>query len=116
MVSHPSSEASALFLQLAAALDREVFKNELRQQRQAQTVVAYDAEANEVAATIGGVRYALSPQQLRRKCRSPVNAPDACPPGLAPVEIEPMGNYAVSVVWSDGHQSLFPYATFTGDF
>lgn len=116
VVSHPSSAASALFLQLAAAVDREVFKNELKQAQQAQTVVDFDAASNEVAATIGGVRYALSPIELRRKCRSPVNVPDSCPPDLAPVEIEPMGNYAVSIVWSDGHQSLFPYATFTGHF
>jgi len=116
VVSEPSSIAAELFRELAAAVEREIFKNELSARSQAQTTVHFDAAANEVVATIGGERFGLAPLALRRKCRSPVNDPERCPLDLAPVEIEPMGNYAVSIVWSDGHQSLFPYATFTGNF
>jgi len=114
VLAHPASDASALFLELAAAVDREVFKNSLRPDERPE--VTFEASANEIAATIGGVRYALSPLELRKRCRSPVNDPDACPPDLSPASMEPIGNYAISIVWSDSHQSLIPYATFTGKF
>jgi hypothetical protein len=114
VLSDRGSEASSIFLELAAAVEREVFKAELMPDVQPQ--VTFDAAANELCATIGGERFALSPIDLRRKCRSPVNDPERCAADLRPVEIEPMGNYAVSIVWSDGHQSLFPYATFAGTF
>jgi DUF971 family protein len=31
---------------------------------------------------------------------------------VAPVELVPLGRYAVSVRWNDGHQSLMPYRSF----
>ena len=50
--------------------------------------------------------------QLRRRCCSPSNRPDELPADLTPLDLVPMGNYAVSVGWSDGHQSLLPYRSF----
>ena len=38
--------------------------------------------------------------------------PDELPPGLQPLAFAPLGNYAMSVKWSDGHQSLLPYRSF----
>ena len=40
------------------------------------------------------------------------NRPDELPAALAPLDVVPMGNYAVSISWSDGHQSLLPYRSF----
>ena len=59
-----------------------------------------------------GSQQTIAPAELRRRCRSPSNTPDRLPDDLAPRSFVPMGNYAVSVVWSDGHQSLLPYASF----
>ena len=48
----------------------------------------------------------------RRACRSPSNDPDNLPDDLSLLDSVPMGNYAISVRWSDGHQSLLPYRSF----
>ena len=58
------------------------------------------------------VDHALHAVELRRRCCSPSNRPDALPAELTPLDLVPMGNYAVSVRWSDGHQSLLPYRSF----
>ena len=60
-------------------------------------------------------QQSIDPYALRRQCRSPSNRPDELPDGLAPLDFVPMGNYAVSVRWNDGHQSFIlhiPYASF----
>ena len=36
---------------------------------------------------------------------------DTIPEDVHPLSIEPKGNYAVGIVWSDGHKSsIYPYA------
>ena len=50
--------------------------------------------------------------ELRKACRSPSNDLDNLPAELYPLDSVPMGNYALSVRWSDGHQSLLPYRSF----
>ena len=60
----------------------------------------------------GGGIQTIDAYALRRLCRSPSNRPDELPPDLAPLEFAPLGNYAMSVRWSDGHQSLIPYRSF----
>ena len=37
---------------------------------------------------------------------------ETVPLDVAPVEIAPVGNYAVSIRWTDGHASLYPYRAF----
>ena len=63
-----------------------------------------------------GSQQSISPHELRRRCRSPANRPDELPDALEPLDFVPTGNYAVSVRWSDGHQSLLPYASFVEDY
>jgi len=67
-------------------------------------------------ALAGGEVQSISPHELRRLCRSPSNDVGSLPDDLMPVDCMPMGNYAVSVRWSDGHQSLIPYASFVDGF
>ena len=38
------------------------------------------------------------------------------PKDVYPYKIEPKGNYAVAIVWSDGHKSsIYPYNTLLSD-
>ena len=72
----------------------------------------YFGSKNEVMIQHNGTMQTISPLALRKRCRSPSNRVDELPADLVPVEILPMGNYAVFVRWSDGHQSLLPYESF----
>jgi len=52
------------------------------------------------------------PQDLRKKCRCAAciqDPPTNIPPTLVPIAVSRTGNYALSIVWSDGHQSLLPF-------
>jgi DUF971 family protein len=42
----------------------------------------------------------------------PILKPEDVSEEIWPVEIAPIGNYAVAIDWSDGHKSLFPYRSF----
>jgi DUF971 family protein len=67
----------------------------------------------------GAVEMLLPPRFLRLRCQSAGNrlnlqeggpGPEAVPESVYPVTIEPRGNYAVSIEWSDGHSgSIYPY-------
>eukprot|EP00741_Cyanophora_paradoxa_P004288 tig00000792_g4162.t1 len=67
---------------------------------------------------LGRVRR-LNPATVRRKCRcaacvdeftgAQILQPESVPETIKPVSISPVGNYAVSIAWSDGHPSLFPF-------
>ncbi len=62
----------------------------------------------------------INPANLRRHCRcaqcineitgEQILNHDDVDDSIIPNEIKPMGNYAVSIYWSDGHSSIFPYA------
>ena len=123
VVTSPRSESAATYLSLAKAVRREV---EALPERKLPELLYVEPTANGAGdggregegegqvliSGLGGdeVRR-ISPHALRRLCRSPTNRPDSLPERLRPLEFVPMGNYAVSISWSDGHQSLIPYAS-----
>lgn len=61
----------------------------------------------------------ISPAVLRRHCRcaqcvsemsgEKVLCDEDIPEDIIPEQISPMGNYAVTVSWSDGHGSIYPF-------
>ena len=109
MVSQPDGDASRAYAQLADAVIREL--DALR--AVAKPTCMYSSEQQLVLVLLpGGGIQTIDSYALRRLCRSPSNRPDDLPPNLAPLEFAPLGNYAMSVRWSDGHQSLLPYRSF----
>ena len=85
----------------------------LKEQGDAMPQLAFDRATNEFIVN-GSQR--LTAVALRRLCRSPANNPEAIPPGVAPTDWVPLGRYAVSIQWSDGHQSLMPYRSFVDGY
>jgi DUF971 family protein len=108
-IAHPDGEAAATYRALASDLITEI--DALSTSPRPALFYASDQQLVLIALPDGSQQF-ISPHQLRRLCRSPANRPDALPEHLEPVDFVPMGNYAVSVRWSDGHQSLLPYASF----
>ena len=108
-LTSPDGVAAATYRRIAAALEDEISKLS----SSARPQLFYSSTQKEVLIALAdGSQQAMSPHALRRLCRSPSNRPDALPLELEPLDFVPMGNYAVSVRWSDGHQSLLPYASF----
>ena len=66
-----------------------------------------------------GREQVIAPADLRRACRCAncINEmtgektlrDEEVPADIVPEQIAPMGNYAVTVAWSDGHSSIYPY-------
>ncbi len=54
----------------------------------------------------------LNTHTRHKRSRSPANDPNRIPANLAPKDMVPLGKYALSIIWSDGHQSLMPYRAF----
>jgi len=110
VLTHPSTDASETYRRLAAAVEREVatLPDVVLPQ-----LFYLEAERTVLVGTPGSTEpQRITPHELRRLCRSPTNMPDQLPDDLAPLDFVPCGNYAVSVRWSDGHQSMLPYASF----
>eukprot|EP00871_Galdieria_phlegrea_P001584 jgi/Galph1/2426/GphlegSOOS_G1123.1 len=67
-------------------------------------------------ATVPSKQVELTPLVLREACSCALCMDEMTgrklvkhiDPNIVPVQIESAGNYAFSVVWSDGHQSLYP--------
>jgi len=113
VVSEPESDAALVYADLASAVDAEVQQLGTR----ALPSVMYMAERNLVYIALpDGSMQKISPRDLRRNCRSPSNDINNLPEDLHPLDCVPMGNYALSVRWSDGHQSLLPYRSFIAGY
>ena len=114
VVTDPSGEAAATYGKLASSVAAEVDALETR----GLPALLYVSDTNTILVSTpdGDAPQTLTPIELRRLCRSPSNRPDDLPDDLAPIDFVPMGNYAVSVRWTDGHQSLLPYASFVAGY
>ena len=113
VVSEPGSDAAAVYAALAAGVHAEV--SALGEQKIPS--VMYMAEQGKVLIAIpDGRMQEISPADLRANCRSPANDLANLPDDLHPLSMVPMGNYAISVQWSDGHQSLIPYRFFISGY
>ena len=71
-----------------------------------------------VLIKVKDLTFKISPKQLRLECRSALTRDEFTnkmlikesdiPDTIYPLSINPVGNYAFGINWSDGHSSLFP--------
>jgi len=110
--------AAALYGEIAGAVAREV--STLRFGGVARPKVAFAADRGIQITLSDGEQRLIAPAELRRQCRcahcveeftgKPLLKPETVSESIYPRQIQPMGNYAVAVTWSDGHNSsIYPY-------
>lgn len=118
IVSNPESGTSALFYRLAEAVVEEI--NALGQSSKQRPTVSYHPSSG-IELQLGDQRHGyIVPATLRRTCRcatcveefsgKQLLRPEDVPENVYPVRMQPMGNYAIAIQWSDGHtSSIYPY-------
>jgi Mrp family chromosome partitioning ATPase/DUF971 family protein len=116
ILEHPDSPQASVFKDLAKAVVSEVAKvkfNTVRPQ------IKYNADAHVLEVQEHKEHHKLLPADLRRECRCAscveeltgrqILVKSSIPDKVKPLKLYPTGNYALSVDWSDGHRSLYPY-------
>ena len=120
VLAEPEGPAAAAFRDLGAAVVREVSR--LRHGAATPPAVTWEPGRGIVVAPADGAASVVSPALLRRACACALCVdertgekkldPATVPEAVEPTHIEPMGNYAVAIHWSDGHtSSIYPYDT-----
>jgi len=122
VLDNPDSEQAEIYLDLARSVVSEVAKAKYSDSR---PVVSYDEDRNVISirkkdeATEDSTETEISSADLRRGCRCAacveemtgrqILAASDVSESIKPLKMVPTGNYALSVDWSDGHRSLYPY-------
>jgi Mrp family chromosome partitioning ATPase/DUF971 family protein len=112
--------AAAPYREIAASVVQEISK--LVHGGIARPKVAYKPGAGILITLASGEQHTVPPADLRRACRCahcieefsgrPLLDPSSVSEAVYPRSMQPMGNYAVAVTWSDGHDSsIYPYET-----
>jgi Mrp family chromosome partitioning ATPase/DUF971 family protein len=126
VVSYPDSGTAAEYSRIGAAVVQEVSK--LLFGGLAAPVVEFDKECGEliVKTTDDSPLQRVWPATLRRQCRcalcidemsgAPKLDPSTVSESIRPTRLAPVGNYAIEIAWSDGHQSLYPYRRFVDNW
>jgi Mrp family chromosome partitioning ATPase/DUF971 family protein len=124
VLEFPDSPPAKIYQELASAVVSEVAKTKFA--KSTRPSVQYDAESHLLQVSQNGVGSTdeehvatLPPAELRRACRCAacveeltgrqILVPSSVSDKIAPRNMVPTGNYALSVDWSDGHRSLYPY-------
>jgi len=134
ILDYPSSPQAGIYRDLASNVIREVAKIQYFQESARPTVSfnketkLLDVDTGAVGSTfgrdkedgnIGRVRGTLRPRRLRLDCKCAacveelsgrqILKPSDVSEMIRPLKMGPTGNYALSVDWSDGHRSLYPF-------
>ena len=118
VLEHGDSEPAKIYREIAGYVAREVSK--IAYGALAAPRIRYEADRGIVVSPPDGEERVIPPADLRRRCRCavcveetsgrPLLDPDSVPEDIYPTAIQPMGNYAVAISWSDGHtSSIYPY-------
>jgi Mrp family chromosome partitioning ATPase/DUF971 family protein len=117
VVSEPDGLAAKLYSDLTSSVVRELSRMKFTK-KELPTVEHVPGKG--ISYVEGGVERYVAPKVLRSECRCAVCIEEftgeqlldkeSIPESVQPTSIAPMGNYAVSVQWSDGHtSSVYPY-------
>jgi Mrp family chromosome partitioning ATPase/DUF971 family protein len=117
VLAEPDAEVSRLYASLAASVVREISR--LENGARVQPEISFDKQRGIIFKEASGERV-IHPADLRRRCRCAacvdehtgrqILKPEDIKDNVYPMEIEKMGNYAIAVKWSDGHNSsIYPY-------
>ena len=120
ILDNPTSPQAEIYMQLARSVVGEVSKVKYGMGRGGgRPNVIYLSEKHAIQVIEGGHESTISPAELRRGCRCAacveeltgrqILNPTSVPESIWPLSMSPTGNYALSVDWSDGHKSLYPY-------
>jgi Mrp family chromosome partitioning ATPase/DUF971 family protein len=124
IVENPNSPQADIYRELAKSVVSEVAKFQFGKSKYARPTVSYDENDRVIRVSDGSSsneeeESTISPADLRRgcKCASCVEEltgkqildPASISERIQPLNMSPTGNYALSVDWSDGHRSLYPY-------
>lgn len=122
ILRYPSSPLSQTYRQLAQSVVQEVAKIKFD-----PPIFRLDFDQDQNCLTVrdGKKEAVLSPPAiLRQECRCAscveeltgrqILIKESVREDVAPLSIAPCGNYAVSVNWSDGHRSLYPFKQIRG--
>jgi Mrp family chromosome partitioning ATPase/DUF971 family protein len=113
VLEHPDSPQAKIYKNLATAVVSEVAKAKYGSKR---PEIVYDKESHLIRVESEST---LTTAQLRRACRCAacveeftgrqILKPSEVSENVRPIRMASTGNYAISVDWSDGHRSLYPY-------
>jgi Mrp family chromosome partitioning ATPase/DUF971 family protein len=120
----PNSVQSGIFKDLASSVVREIAKLQYNQNSSSSIKLEFEVEEHLLkvypsSSSEGKEFGVLKPATLRRDCKCAscveemtgrqILQPQSVSEMIKPTSIQPCGNYALSVTWSDGHRSLYPY-------
>ncbi len=128
ILEYPDSPQASIYNELASSVVREVVKIQYSQENN-RPGVHHDEEKNilEFTGIVNGekegneesISNSMPSAELRRDCKCAacveeltgrqILKPEDIPDSVKPISMVPTGNYALSVDWSDGHKSLYPY-------
>jgi len=122
ILQYPDSPQAEIFYDLASSVVMEVSKINYSKKNSAPSF-AFDSEKHiiKVIDPMEGedIIRNLIPSDLRKECKCAecveeltgrqLLRPQDVSDTIKPINMSPCGNYALSVDWSDGHRSLYPY-------
>mmetsp|Transcript_4608 Transcript_4608/g.6807 ORF Transcript_4608/g.6807 Transcript_4608/m.6807 type:complete len:553 (-) Transcript_4608:205-1863(-) len=114
ILEYPDSPQADIYYDLAASVVVEVAKAKFSKENE-RPVFSF----NEDEHLIKVGEDSITPAALRRECRCAscveeltgrqILKPSDVSEAIRPLSMAPTGNYAISIDWSDGHRSLYPY-------
>lgn len=114
VLANPDSSQAQIYRDLAGSVVSEVAKAKYSKESN-RPDIRFNKEDHMIEVDGGSI----SPAELRRGCRCAscveeltgrqILIPSSVSDRIQPLNMGPTGNYALSVDWSDGHKSLYPY-------
>jgi Mrp family chromosome partitioning ATPase/DUF971 family protein len=118
VLDDPESELSRYYVEIGEAVVKEVAR--IEDDAIAKPAVRFEKDRGIVVTTPAGEEQVVPSADLRRRCKcagckdefsgEQILKPESVSEDIEPTSIEPVGNYAVAINWSDGHTtSIYPY-------